>query len=159
MERVVDDLRGSVQGVMWSPDCSEIVLEVGGFQLDSDTRMALRSLFAITPDGSGYPRLLDKADGDYYTSFLESYLEWPFALSRQEPVPMRLYDPALLDYRQRANFLTETAPAQITRSIDSRAANVLPEVEGWLLTISQWGERGEKLPVKHTGTRLVAANP
>ena len=116
-------------------------------------------MYSLSSDGSGSPLLLEEADGDYFTSHAESYLEWPATLMRRVPLPRQLSVPTLLDYLQKADFLTVTSPARITRYTDSQNPNVSPDVEGWVLTTSSWGGSDEIVLVRIVDGRLVAANP
>ena len=151
-------MEGSIQGIAWSPDGSQIVFEVGGKWLYGDLIEGRSSVFAIASDGSGSPLLLDESDGEYSYTVAASYLEWPIARVREVP-PSRRYSPPLVDYLQKAHFLTESAPARITLNLDSKNANVHEEVEGWMLTASSWDSSDETALVKIEGDRLVAANP
>ncbi len=153
------NIEGSIQGIAWSPDGSQIVFEVGGHRLVGDTLQGRSSLFTIASNGSDFPLLLDEADGDYVTSYAESYLEWPVALVRGVLAPRQGYSPPSVDYLQKASFLIEYAPARIIMNLDSQDANVSHEVEGWVLTINSWGESDEIPLVRIAGDRLVAMNP
>ena len=152
-------LEGSIRGMAWSSDGSQIFFEVGGHRLDGDNRRGRSGLFALAADRSGLPLLLEEVDGDYVISYEESYSKWPVALIRMIPPPPRWYSPPVLDYLKKAYFLTETAPARIIMNTESKNENVMPEVEGWVLTTSPWGELDETVLVRIAGDRLVAASP
>ena len=149
-----------IRGIAWSPDGSQIVFEVGGFRLDGDTFVGRSGLFAIAVDGSTPPLRLDKADGHNVQGHAETYLKWPVSRVRRVPAaPSQRYYPPLLNYLQHVDFLTEAAPARITRNTDSKSANASSEVKGWVLTTTAWGGSRENVLVKIAGDRLVAANP
>ena len=154
-----DDWAGTIQGLAFSPDGSQIILEVVGFWVDGDTLAGRRGLFMIAADGSGSHHLMEEVDGEHVTSHAKSYLEWPVSqLGRVPESPGSYYRPPLLDYQQNGNFLTKSTPAQITVYTDSKNANVWPDVEGWVLTINPWGQDDKTVLVRITDRKLVAAN-
>ena len=146
---------GSIRGIAWSPDGSQVIIEVGGAQLVGDFLKPVTDVYTIAADGSEPPLSLDEAVGH------TSYLDWPNVNVRGMPHPFerrRLYG-VFLNYLEWVDSVAGTAPARIVRYTDSMNANVWAEVKGWLLTTIPWDGSGEKLLVRIVDNRLVAARP
>ena len=143
---------GSIRGIAWSPDGSQISIEVGGNRLVGDTLKPRSQLFAVPTRDSASPLLLQESDDAY----IDSYFQWPALLARGLP---HVFRGVLFNYQELMDSLSVVRPTRIVRYAVGTGPNVWPEVEGWVLTAVPWDGSGEKVLVRTAGNRLVAARP
>ena len=139
-------------GFGWSPDSSNMIFELVGYDYDSiiNEREYTYTIQTIASDGSGLQTLTETSDD----SAVEVHLEWPGIVMRQS---RRGYRDPYEHYRILPGMLKVAGSARILR-YDWGRHYYGPENRKPLLSIVPWDANGEKVLVMTDGRRLSLAN-